>query len=376
MPLLRPLTHFVLRSPATAGARAAGPGPLGCRSLRRSVSPMPPLNPGRDSRIRVTLTTGRGSCTTLWAHTGQQGHPLGPSTRGCSVGWPGGAVEPCFGGAIISRVPSTIAPTPISRPYEEESPDVVPRPSSRVPLFNIDVTPLDRESLLKELSVALETATSLTIVGHNLHSVYLFHTQPAFRELYENAEVRLIDGISVLAVLNLFRLASGRRLYGSKHRLGSTDWILQAARAPQIKRVAVLGAQAHSNHGAIQVLKAAAPSTEYVGLPADPWRPGDLERVVVTIKDFAPDLLLIGMGMPLQEKIAEQLRKEARCPLIIACVGAAIDQFSGSQSLAPRWLGRIGLEWVWRLMSDPKRFSSRYLVEPWRLAMVLARRWR
>ena len=91
------------------------------------------------------------------------------------------------------------------------------------------------------------------------------------------------------------------------------------------------------------------------------------------IREFDPQLLLVGMGMPLQERLASELRGSTRVP-VIAAVGGAVDQISGAQSLAPRWVGRMGFEWLWRLASDPRRLTGRYVVEPVRLAGLLLTR--
>ena len=94
--------------------------------------------------------------------------------------------------------------------------------------------------------------------------------------------------------------------------------------------------------------------------------PGSLGNtaVLAAIKDFAPHVLFVGMGMPRQELwIADNL---ASLPLVpILPVGAAFDYEAGVQKAAPRWMGRLGVEWLFRLFADPKRLFARYCIEPW-----------
>lgn len=245
--------------------------------------------------------------------------------------------------------------------------------SRRAPMLDVEVTPLDVDELLEELSRAVDERSPCTVLGHNLHSVYMLHTDPAFRECYEKAEIVLVDGMPVLATLALGELAAGRRPCGVSRRLGSTDWISRCVRLSCMERVAVLGARAESSRAALETLRSAADHTEFLGIPADPWRDDDLPRVVDAIREFDPQLLLIGMGMPLQEGLADELRRSTEVP-VIAAVGGAVDQLSGAQSLAPRWLGRAGFEWLWRLASDPRRLAGRYVAEPVRLAGLLMNR--
>ena len=96
--------------------------------------------------------------------------------------------------------------------------------------------------------------------------------------------------------------------------------------------------------------------------------PGSAENasVVAEVKAFAPDILFVGMGMPRQEAwIMSNL--DALPPCVIFSVGAAFDYEAGVQKSAPRWMGKAGLEWLYRLLCDPKRLARRYLYEPWAL---------
>ena len=75
------------------------------------------------------------------------------------------------------------------------------------------------------------------------------------------------------------------------------------------------------------------------------------------------DILLLCVGAPAQELVAGQLTKLGRKSGVALCVGASIDFLTGSRSRAPRWLQRAGLEWAYRLVSEPGRLWRRYLVE-------------
>lgn len=241
------------------------------------------------------------------------------------------------------------------------------------PLLKVDVTPLNRQELLREMGHAVDSREQMLVVGHNLHSVYLHQTDSAFREAYGRASVRLADGMPVLAAMSFTRLIRLQPPLPVTRRLGSTDWVQGCVGLPQVRRVALLGASTASNAGAAQTLSDQAPGTEFLSLPADPWRDADLGELVQTLRGFDPDVLLVGMGMPLQERVITELRDQLSVP-VVAAVGGALDQLSGTQPLAPRWLGRMGLEWAWRLASNPRRLSHRYLVEPMHLALLLLRR--
>ncbi len=92
--------------------------------------------------------------------------------------------------------------------------------------------------------------------------------------------------------------------------------------------------------------------------------------VVAEVKAFGPHILFVGMGMPRQELwILNNLEALPDCPVF--SVGAAFDYEAGAQKAAPRWMGRMGVEWLFRLVNDPRRLARRYLIEPWSLSHLI-----
>jgi N-acetylglucosaminyldiphosphoundecaprenol N-acetyl-beta-D-mannosaminyltransferase len=102
--------------------------------------------------------------------------------------------------------------------------------------------------------------------------------------------------------------------------------------------------------------------------------PGSIENeaVLAQINAYQPHILLVGMGMPLQEHWLIDMfdRIDAN---VLMNVGAIMDYFAGEIPTPPRWMGRVGLEWLYRLGSEPRRLWQRYLVEPWLLLWMCYR---
>jgi N-acetylglucosaminyldiphosphoundecaprenol N-acetyl-beta-D-mannosaminyltransferase len=211
------------------------------------------------------------------------------------------------------------------------------------------------------------------VVGHNLHSVTLLHSDPGFRRFYEQSDVVLIDGAPVLwlwaRALKVGEV-QGRIM---DYRLGSTDWIPALAGVDGLERIAVIGAGAVANAEAVARLKRIVPRAQVDGMPGEDWNEELEESAVGWLSGQRPQLVLLGLGMPLQEQVL--LRRLEMLPAAVYCaVGGAIEQIAGVQKLAPRWVGRLGLEWAWRLLLHPKRVAYRVLGEPWVLLGLLIRR--
>ncbi|MDQ3986527.1 MAG: WecB/TagA/CpsF family glycosyltransferase [Actinomycetota bacterium] len=97
-----------------------------------------------------------------------------------------------------------------------------------------------------------------------------------------------------------------------------------------------------------------------------------LEKDVDTINAAAPDVVWVGLGHPKQERWMHTHRDAINAP-VLAGVGAAFDYLSGRKPEAPRWLKRSGLQWVHRLVSEPRRLWRRYLIGNSRFVLLLGR---
>jgi exopolysaccharide biosynthesis WecB/TagA/CpsF family protein len=84
--------------------------------------------------------------------------------------------------------------------------------------------------------------------------------------------------------------------------------------------------------------------------------------VEFVVKTQAP-LVFIAVGMPQQEILACRIADHSQARGVGLCIGASIDFLTGEQRRAPVWVQKVGLEWLFRLMSDPRRLASRYLIE-------------
>lgn len=235
-----------------------------------------------------------------------------------------------------------------------------PLPHSKCKALGVSVTPLTVDELTRRISAAVQAGGRIAIAGHNLHSVFLFHSQPEMLDFYKKADVVLTDGAPVLWD---YRISGGR---AANQRIGSTDWLPRLPSVPGLHRITVIGSTAESNAGFIKYLRGLMPNASIVGMGGENWdacKAASAEKLIVETQS---QFTIIGLGMPYQERFA--LRLASTChPHVIATVGGAIDQMSGFQLNAPRWLGRFGLEWLWRLATQPRRLARRYLVEPWLL---------
>jgi len=107
------------------------------------------------------------------------------------------------------------------------------------------------------------------------------------------------------------------------------------------------------------------PELKVVGIYSPPFRDltdSEDEQIVAMINRANPDVLWIGLGCPKQEIWMYQHRDRLKVPVIVG-VGAAFDFHSGTKKQAPRWMREHGLEWLFRLVAEPRRLWKRYIVD-------------
>ncbi len=209
------------------------------------------------------------------------------------------------------------------------------------------------------------------IANHNLHSVYLFHRHARLREFYSQAHWTYLDGMPLVALGRLYGYPLQRG-----QRVTNADWTgpLMELAAGRGWRVFNLGSLKHVAEEAARKLRELYPALQlevsdgYFDARRDS---AENEALVQRINAYRPDLLMVGMGMPRQEFWTQENFARLDARVILSSNGAAFDYLAGAVPTPPRWSGRIGLEWLFRLVNEPRRLFSRYLMEPWYILLVL-----
>lgn len=209
------------------------------------------------------------------------------------------------------------------------------------------------------------------IANHNLHSVYLFHRHAKLREFYAKAHWTYLDGMPLVALGRLYGYPLQR-----EHRVTNADWTgpLMELAARRGWRVFNLGSPKEVAEQASVKLRGLYPTLQLEvsdGYFDASHGSEENEALVKRINAYQPDLLLVGMGMPRQEFWTQENFSRLNAHVILSSTGAAFDYLAGAVPTPPRWSGRIGLEWMFRLANEPRRLFTRYLIEPWYILLLL-----
>jgi N-acetylglucosaminyldiphosphoundecaprenol N-acetyl-beta-D-mannosaminyltransferase len=241
-----------------------------------------------------------------------------------------------------------------------------------VSFLGISIQPKTLTELTGLVAKMIDKQEKVVIANHNLHSLYLFHRLPQFREFYREARWTHVDGMPIVALARLYGHALNRN-----HRVTYADWVgpLMQAAAKNQWRAYYVGSRPGIAEAGAEILRHCFPGLQlrtthgYFG--TDRNGPQN-EQVLADVDAYKPNILMVGMGMPRQELWIQE-NMESLCANVILPSGAAMDYIAGAVPTPPRWAGRAGLEWAFRLVAEPGRLWRRYLLEPWSILGVMAR---
>ncbi len=189
----------------------------------------------------------------------------------------------------------------------------------------------------------------------NAHTILTALDNPDYAETLQSITL-FNDGVGTGIAA---RILEGR---GFPANLNGTDLVPYLLAAMDIPlRIYLLGAREAQVQGARAHIEATYPQHTVVGCRNGYFDRNEVPGICREINTAEPDLLLIAMGNPRQERFVLENRDALAAPVTIG-VGALFDFMSGSVVRAPRAVQMIGLEWLFRMLQEPKRLAKRYLV--------------
>jgi N-acetylglucosaminyldiphosphoundecaprenol N-acetyl-beta-D-mannosaminyltransferase len=230
----------------------------------------------------------------------------------------------------------------------------------RIEVLGVKVDVLTVEQLLARMQNLIEHRQRAIVANVNVHALNLTCEVEWLRGFFNRAEVVFCDGAGVALGARLLRQTSLRRITYA-------DWMWQVAEFAELRRFTFffLGAAPGVAEKAATRLRQRFPSLQIVGahhgyFDKTPASPENIS-VVQAINTLRPDILLVAFGMPLQERWLNE--NWGRLEATVALTGGAVfDYISGELQRGPHWMTDNGLEWLFRLMVEPRRLWRRYLI--------------
>lgn len=232
---------------------------------------------------------------------------------------------------------------------------------ARMNMFDIHFDNFDFDDLLQFMDAAIKSQKPSYVLTCNVDHLMKLEHDALFRRIYQDADVVVADGVPIVWASRLLRKPLKMKVSGS-------DVLQQLGGAIEERqyRLFFLGAAEGVAEAARQKLLRQFPRMQVVGCysPSYGFELNVLENelIINMLKEARPDIVLVGVGAPKQEKWIYEHYEHYRAPVSIG-VGSTFDFISGTLKRAPTLFQRTGFEWLWRLCQEPSRLWRRYLVE-------------
>jgi len=241
----------------------------------------------------------------------------------------------------------------------------------RIDMLGIVVDPLTMDESVEAAEQLIRAGGTHQHVVVNAAKVVQASDDPELAAIIKGADLVNADGMSVLW--------AGRFLgHSMPERVPGIDFMeaLLARAATSGYQVFFLGAREEVVTAVVEIEIGRHPGLVVAGYRNGYWRAEEEAGVVAQIAATRPAILLVAMSSPKKERFLSNHLEELGVPLVVG-VGGSFDVVAGVTARAPMWMQRTGLEWMYRLVQEPRRMFKRYLVGNSRfVVMVLFERWR
>ena len=224
-------------------------------------------------------------------------------------------------------------------------------------LLGLDFDSLDVESAAQRVADRCETATFSYVVTPNADHLVRLSRDPSLLPLYRAASLCLLDSRVVARAARLLGLPAPVVATGSD----LTSRLLEAHVRPG-ERVTIVGLRA-AHLPALVRRTGIAPPAHYdppMGFERDP---AEMRKAVRFVLEHPARLVFLAVGSPRQERLAAAIAATGEARGTALCVGASLEFVAGIIPRAPALMQRLGIEWLHRMVSNPRRLARRYLID-------------
>lgn len=224
-------------------------------------------------------------------------------------------------------------------------------------VLNAEITNASREEILEHILNLAKTRSSAYVCLSNVHMVIEAFHNKEFNHILSNADIAIPDGKPISICMNL--------LYGTRQeQIAGPDLMIDLFRQAELKNLSIFfyGSSEEILTAMQRKLAHEYPELQIAGMISPPFRSlSETEDSIFLeqIKQSGANIVLVSLGCPKQERWMHA-RKE-QIPAVMLGVGAAFPFYTGHLKRCPKWMRNCSLEWLFRLLLEPKRLFKRYI---------------
>jgi N-acetylglucosaminyldiphosphoundecaprenol N-acetyl-beta-D-mannosaminyltransferase len=247
------------------------------------------------------------------------------------------------------------------------------KPNAAARVLDVSIEAFDMEGAIERVSIELEERRKGYICLANVHGIMEAHRDPRLAAIYAASTLTLPDGTPTVWV--------GRwQGYKWMQRVAGPELMLEIFRRKEFAAYKhfLYGGEENVAQHLQKRLEDRFPWTRIVGAYTPPFRdlyPEEEQALISRVRELKPDIIWVGIGTPKQEYFMQRYLHDLETTLMFG-VGAAFDFHTGRIQDAPQWVKHIGMQWLHRLVQDPRRLWKRYLLNNsaflWHITLQLA----
>ncbi len=230
---------------------------------------------------------------------------------------------------------------------------------SRIGFLNTQIDNLTMNEAVENITKLIEDKNNSYVVTPNLDHIVMLESDTEFFQAYKNADLILADGKPLIWISKLLKNPIKEKISGS-------DLFPQICKMSSKKgfSIFILGAAEGVAEQAAKNLINKYRNLKIAGVYSPPFGfendNEEINKIIEMVSSLKPDILAVSLGSPKGEKFIYRYKDSMNIPLSIS-IGATIDFEAGNVKRAPKWMSNAGLEWLYRMMKEPRRLAKRYL---------------
>jgi N-acetylglucosaminyldiphosphoundecaprenol N-acetyl-beta-D-mannosaminyltransferase len=228
--------------------------------------------------------------------------------------------------------------------------------AKRIKILGCPIDNLSVDEMVKTVEGFIKSKRPHQYVAINADKIVKMRKDPEFREVVRKSDLNIVDGQPLVWLSRLF----GKPV---KQRYGGLD--IMDALAPlsgeKGYRVYYLGAKEEVVKEVVDRYKRSYPDMNLAGWRDGYWSESEEKNIVDNIRESRADILFFAMSSPMKERFLNKYLDEMGVSFAVG-VGGAFDILAGKTKRAPKWVQKVGMEWLYRVLQEPGRLWKRYLI--------------
>ncbi len=232
--------------------------------------------------------------------------------------------------------------------------------NKRIDILNIFIDVLDVNETIKLVEEYVIQKEPLHLMGVNADKINEANNNERLKQIINSCGIINADGASVIKASKYL----GKPL---PERVAGIDLMQDLVTLSEEKGYSIflLGAKQEVVEKTAEVLKKKHPKLQIVGIRNGYFKESEWPEISNEIKSVQPDFVFVGITSPTKEYLIEFLQDDGNKSVFMG-VGGSFDVISGNIPRAPKWMQKSGLEWLFRVIQEPKRLFKRYFVGNWK----------